>query len=226
MNDAPTRFFTAVRSRRSTRQYLTKPATSELIQKVLEDAQCTPSNCNTQPWMVHIVSGKAQRALAQTLLLAEELGQQKPDFSFDVSDFYGVYAERHHSMASTRNNAAGISREDVEARREDMLRNLSFYGAPHVALLFMPSFGDNVRTAGDIGMYAQTFLLSLVANGLAGIPQTILGFYADTIRRKLGISDEFKLLFGISFGYADHDAPDQQIDVGRATISDSVVFHS
>ncbi|MFD9319117.1 nitroreductase family protein [Streptomyces sp. NPDC060053] len=43
------------------------------------------------------------------------------------------------------------------------------------------------RTAGDIGMYAQNFLLSLAARGLAGIPQTVLGVYADTVREFLGV---------------------------------------
>lgn len=40
------------------------------------------------------------------------------------------------------------------------------YGAPHVALLFMPSFGDNVRVGGDMGIYGQTFWLSLTAHCL------------------------------------------------------------
>ena len=52
--------------------------------------------------------------------------------------------------------------------------NYSFFNAPHVALLFMPSFGDNVRVGSDIGMYGQTFLLSLAARGRGGIPQTSL----------------------------------------------------
>ncbi|MNL62706.1 Nitroreductase family protein [compost metagenome] len=89
----------------------------------------------------------------------------------------------------------------------------------------MPAIGDSVRTASDIGMYAQTLLLSLVAHGFAGIPQTVLGFYPHTIREILDIPNEFKLLFGISFGYADLNTPSQRIDVGRATLSESVVFH-
>ncbi|WP_223838591.1 nitroreductase family protein [Saccharopolyspora pogona] len=59
---------------------------------------------------------------------------------------------------------------------------LEFYGAPHAAFLFMPKFGDGVRAARDIGMYAQNFLLSLAARGFDGVPQTHLGFYADTVR--------------------------------------------
>lgn len=222
----PSRVFSAIaRSRRSTRQFLAQEVNAELMGQVLADAQNAPSNCNTQPWCVHIVKGHSRVALADALLSAHEAGGQRPDFSFDLGEFYGVYSERHHHMAAVRNNAAGISREDSEARHADMLRNLSFYGAPHAAFLFMPAFGDCVRVASDIGMYAQTLLMSLTAHGLAGITQTVLGLYPDTVREMLGVPDTFKLLFGISFGYADPQAPDQQVDIGRAPWSESVVFH-
>jgi hypothetical protein len=57
----------------------------------------------------------------------------------------------------------------------------------------MPSFYDNVRTAGDVGMFAQTFLLSLAAHGLAGVPQTYLGFHAEPARKVLGIDPALKM---------------------------------
>ncbi|WP_122279707.1 nitroreductase [Pseudomonas syringae group genomosp. 3] len=212
-----------VRARRATRQFLTTPLTADQIVTVLSDAQSAPSNCNTQPWYVHVVSGATKQRLSAALINDEEQGYRTPDFSFDSFD--GVYAERHHAMAQRRNDAVGISRDDEQARHEDMLRNLRFYGAPHVAFLFMPVYGDSVRVAGDIGMYAQTLLLSLTAHGFAGIPQTVLGFYPHTVREVLEVSDGFKLLFGISFGYADPDAPSQQLDVGRAAIGESVIFH-
>jgi nitroreductase len=103
--------------------------------------------------------------------------------------------------------------------------NLEFYGAPHAAFLFMPALGDGVRTAGDIGMYAQNFLLSLAARGLAGIPQTVLGVYADTVREFLGVPAELKLLFGISFGTADPAAPVNAVGRERVPLQQSVVLH-
>jgi len=93
-------------------------------------------------------------------------------------------------------------------------------------LLFMPSFGDDVRVAGDIGMYAQTLLLSLTAHGLGGIPQTMLGFYADTIRELLGIDPSLKMLFGISFGYPDKTSAANRYRIDKAPIEQSVTFHN
>lgn len=89
----------------------------------------------------------------------------------------------------------------------------------------MPAFGDSVRAAGDIGMCAQTFLLSLTARGLDGIPQTALGSYADVVREFLGVPEKLKLLFGISFGTADPAAPVNDVRMGRVPLEQSVVLH-
>lgn len=148
-----------------------------------------------------------------------------PDFSFGINDFPGVYRERYKEQGASYYQAIGVKRDDKELRREASRRNLEFFGAPHVALLFMPEVGDNVRVAGDIGMYAQTLLLSLTAHGLGGVPQTMLGFYGETIRKELGIDPALKLLFGISLGYPDMNHPANQYRISKVSVSESVTFH-
>ncbi|MDO5668140.1 MAG: nitroreductase [Alcaligenaceae bacterium] len=218
-------FQEVVRARYSCRGFKPDPVPSELMMQVLEEAQLAPSNCNTQPWSVHIVSG-AKLAELSTLLHQKNQEQvYTPDFTFDLNDYGGVYQERQKAQGKAYYEGLGIARDDVEGRRRAEGYNFSFFNAPHVALLFMPPFGDCVRAAGDIGMYGQTFLLSLAARGLAGIPQTSLGFFADTIREFLGITGNHKMLFGISFGYPDDQAAGCHIDMGRVPIGDSVTFH-
>jgi nitroreductase len=208
------------------RKFLPDPLSPAEIRGVLEDAQAAPSNCNTQPWTVHVVSGAARDALSKELLRADEEGRLSPDFTFDYADFgEGTYRDRAHHHAATLYGAMGIARSDRAARKAAARENLDFFGAPHVAFLFMPVFGDGVRTAGDIGMYAQNFLLSLTARGLGGIPQTMLGFYADTVREFLDVPADLKLLFGISFGAADEAAPANGFRMERAALEQSVVLH-
>ena len=151
--------------------------------------------------------------------------KSSPDFTFDFNDYYGRYAERQKEQGQTHYEAMGIAREDHEGRQKEGLRNFTFFNAPHVAFLFMPSFGDNVRVASDIGMYAQSFLLSLAARGIGSIPQTSVGMYADTIRQVLGVSDDMKLLFGVSFGYPDKEAKANSIRMGRDPIESNVTLH-
>lgn len=219
-------FTEANRVRRSIRGFLDKPVPENIIREVLEDAQHTPSNCNTQPWNTHVVSGEKLKDLSLLLHAKNDAGEFTPDFSFDVNDFYGEYRERNNALGKAYYEAMNVMREDKEGRRRAGAMNYSFFNAPQAAFLFMPSFGDNVRVAGDMGMYGQTLLLSLAAHGLGGIPQTALGFFAGTIREFLGITEELKLLFGISFGYADDDAPGNRLHMDRVPLDTSVTFHA
>lgn len=218
-------FRDVVRERHSMRNFLPHPVPEDILRSVLEDAQHSPSNCNTQPWQTHIVSGSKRDALSKAILAADDAGQLTPDFSFGIDDFAGVYRERYKEQGAAYYLAIGVKRDDYDLRRDASRRNLEFFGAPHVALLFMPEVGDNVRVAGDIGMYAQTLLLSLTAHGLGGVPQTMLGFYGETIRKELGVDPSLKLLFGISLGYPDMAHPANQYRINKVSVGESVIFH-
>jgi nitroreductase len=224
--DNPMSFQETVRMRRSYRGFLPNPVPDAVIREVLEDAQRAPSNCNTQPWDVRIVSGAKLAELAKVLIEASRAEHFTPDFSFDMDDYYGEYQARKNEQGAAYMNAMEVAREDKPARADAVERNYAFFNAPHAALLFMPTFGDSVRVGGDIGMYGQTFLLSLASRGLGGIPQTSLGFFAGTIREFLGIPEELKMLFGISFGYPDGEAKGNRMRMDRVPVEQSVTFYS
>lgn len=219
-------FDDVVNGRHSVRNFRSDPVPEAVLHSVLEDAQRSPSNCNTQPWLIHIVSGAKRDELSKALLEADEAGRFSLDFSFSADDFHGVYKERLKAQGASYYQALGIARGDRDQRRTTSLRNLDFFGAPHAALLFMPEIGDSVRVGADVGMYAQTFLLSLTAHGLGGIPQTMLGMYADTVREVLGIDPSQKMLFGMSFGYPDQAAVSSEYRIGKVPIEESVTFHA
>ena len=218
-------FKEVLRLRKSCRGFLDTPVPDDIITSVLEDAQLAPSNCNTQPWDTHIISGDKLKELSEALLNDNNLEKFSPDFSFDVDEYHGRYQQRYFNLGKTNYEAYGIKRDDRKGRKEVSDLNYKFFNAPHIAIPFMPSFGDNVRVGGDIGMYGQTFLLSLTAHGLAGIPQTSLGFFAGTIKEILNVPNELKMLFGISFGYADPNSPGNSYKLGRDPISSNVIFH-
>ncbi|WP_373294183.1 nitroreductase family protein [Streptomyces kronopolitis] len=77
----------------------------------------------------------------------------------------------------------------------------------------------------DTGAYLQTLLLAMTAYGVVSCPQGLLSFYADTVRDELRV-DEGKLLVGISFGYADENAPVNQVATDRAALEATTTFHS
>ena len=222
-DSAVLQFELIVRSRRSARAFLADELSGAEIRAVLQDAQSAPSNSNTQPWVVHLVSGQAKDAVSAALLDAFEEGRDSPDFDNNYGS--GVHSDRAKQHAAVHYGVRGIARSDREGRDDVMRANLRFYDAPHAALLFMPMLGDGVRAAGDIGMYAQNFLLSLTARGLHGIPQTIIGLYADTVRDVLDVPTDLQLLFAIGFGKADPTSPLKSLNLDKVPVEESVTFH-
>ena len=134
-----------------------------------------------------------------------------------------MYKERQYASATALYDSLDISRDEKAARNNWFMRNFTFFDAPAVAFFTLPSqFG--LREACDLGMYAQTVMLGLVAHGLGSCPQTSLGFMANVIRPALGLGDHEKLMFGLSFGYPTA-APVNQVQTERAALQDVVTFH-
>ncbi len=213
-----------VAARRSMRRFLPQPLSRAELERIFSAAQRAPSNCNTQPWVVHVASGDVLEALRSALPATFAAGELSLDHPYD-GNYQGVYRERQHAAANALYSAAGIERGDREARNRQFIENFRFFDAPHVAFLFLPaSFG--LREAADLGMYAQNLMLAIAAAGLGSCPQTALGFLSDPIRRALSVEDELKLLFGISFGYPDPAAEVNQCTTERAELAAAVQFHS
>ena len=212
------------RSRRSIRGFLPQPVDQGLMQQVFETAAFAPSNCNTQPWQSHVVSGAMRDRLSDIFMETIAEGKYSMDYPYDAN-YEGVFRKRQLDVGILLYQALGVTREDKEGKREAFLRNLKFFGAPHAVFLFMPAW-CGIREACDVGMYAQNLMLAMRAHGIASCPQTILGYDADSVRRELGIDSEMKLLFGISFGYEDPTLPENQIVPDRAALGELVQFHS
>ena len=222
MSEQAETFLNIVASRRSMRAFKPDPVPRAVIEAVMGGAQRAPSNCNTQPWFVHVVTGDTLEQLRATLPTQFVAGEMALDFPYD-GQYDGVYKERQYASATALYDALGISRDEKAARNNWFMRNFTFFDAPAVAFFTLPSqFG--LREACDLGMYAQTVMLGLVAHGLGSCPQTSLGFMANVIRPALGLGDHEKLMFGLSFGYPTETSVNQ-VQTERAALHDVVTFH-
>ncbi|MEU8827553.1 nitroreductase [Streptomyces sp. NPDC048636] len=212
-----------IRGRRTTRAFLPDPVPEKTLQDIFTLAGAAPSSSNSQPWLVEVASGGTRDRLSKALLAAKE----KNAFTFDYpysDDMYSGNNDRwRRDMGARMYTSLGIARDDHEAREVIIRDNLRFFGAPHVALLFMPPNAEE-RMANDTGIYAQTLMLAMASHGVASCPQASLGFFCDTLRETLGVSDN-KLIFGISFGYADESSPRNQARMPRAELAETTRFH-
>jgi len=212
-----------IRDRRATRAFLPDPVPDETIEAVFGLAGAAPSNTNAQPWQVEVVSGVARDNLAKALMNADRAGRRTVDFPYSDDIYAPAHHRRRAAFGAAIYGALGIDRDAQDLRAAYDAKSLNFYDAPHVALLYAPDSGDPRLTA-DVGMYAQTLLLAMAAHGVASCPQALLSFYADTVRQTLGVTGG-KLLFGISFGYADPTASINTVAVGREPLSETTRFH-
>ena len=215
-------FLDVVSRRRSMRDFKPDPVPRELIESVFGTAQRAPSNCNTQPWFVHVVTGETLEQLRQELPTKFAAGEIALDFPYD-GQYEGVYKERQYASAAALYDSLGIARDQKAERNAWFMRNFSFFDAPAVAFFTLPT-GFGLREACDLGMFAQTVMLGLTAHGLGSCPQTALAFLANVIRPALSLGDHEQLMFGMSFGYPT-DTAVNEVTTERASLGDVVTFH-
>ena len=216
----------ALKARRSTRAYLDKSIDEALIQKIFTQAQESPSNCNTQPWHVRVVSGEARKQIEQQMV-ADAMAGKAPANVFPAGDsgLVDEYRKRQIACAISLYDAMDIKYEEKDKRQALMLRNWQFFGAPHVAFFSMPKSMGPVNAV-DVGIYLQTVMLLMAENGIACCPQGALAMFPDAAYAIARVPEDDGILFGLSFGYAEVDAPINNFEVGRADLKDSVQFIS
>ena len=219
-------FSDVVNSRYSCRAYLPQQVEEEKLQHIFQLAGRAPSNCNVQPWHCHVLSGAACENMRDKLCAeARANPMSTADFEFS-GKFIGPYRDRQICAAIGLWEKQGVERKDKAMRDWSWMRNFQLFDAPHVAFVFLENnFNEELRIAADVGMYVQTLMLAMTDAGLGCCAQTSLSFYPHLVRRELGVNDNYKLLLGISFGYADNSDPANEFRTDRAPLNETTVFH-
>lgn len=212
------------RRRRSVRAFLPEPVERAVIERAIAVAATAPSSCNTQPWRIHVTAGAATTRVREALLEAARQGAPRTPEVAEAEPYRDVYRARQIDAAVRLFEAQGVARHDRAARTASFLRNYAFFGAPHVAFVFIPPGGGS-HEAADCGKFAQTFMLALAAAGIGSCPQGSLADYPDVVRRTLALDEPGRLLFGISFGHADPSDPTARVRPPRQAVSSLAVFH-
>jgi len=210
----------AIKSRISVRAYLDKPVSKETITQILDTAKWSPSGTNTQPWKVVVVQGKTKDAITEGFLDAQKNGvKPNPDYQYYPETWIEPFKARRFQCGMDLYKALEIGREDKDKRIEAGLDNYRFFGAP-ITLFF---FIDKVMGKGswfDMGMFYQSIMLAAREHGLGSCPQASTSDYPDLVREKLGVSDNFDLMCGLSLGYPDDSKPVNQYRTARENVED------
>jgi nitroreductase len=194
------------------------------IRRILELAQRSPSWCNTQPWEVFVTEGAGTERFRTAISAFAAKNPPCPDLSFPER-YEGIFQHRRRECGWQLYESVGIEHGDRVASAAQMQRNFTLFNAPHVAIITTER-DLGVYGALDCGVYLSGFLLAAQSLGVSAIPQAALAAVAPAVRDQLQLPDHRQVLYGVSFGYSDHQHPANHFRTTRAEIEDVVSWIS
>lgn len=202
-----------LRSRRSIRAFKPDPVSRKELLDILDVSASAPSNSNTQPWRVHVMTGEPMKALGEKLTAACNR-DEAPSPSHFPDPLPRAYAARQDDFATRYYASLGIERGDRLARARQSLRNFVFFGAP-VGLIFTIDRRLREHSWLDFGLFIQTVMIAARARGLDTCPQVSFARFHAQIAQHLGLDEDELTVCGMSMGYADPEAAVNRINVTR-----------
>jgi nitroreductase len=199
--------YEAVTTRRAVRAFTDEPVPNDVLRRVLTAAAWAPSGSNLQPWRTYVVTGSPLRHLKKLATERVAAGDAWDEAQYEMypSELKSPYRERRDDFAEQRYGSLGITRTDVEARQRAAIANWDAFGAP--AALFCYVDRDMGRPQwSDLGMFLQTVMLLLRAEGLDSCPQMAWAKVHETVSQIVSPSPELILFCGMSIGFADPTA--------------------
>jgi nitroreductase len=215
--------YEAVTSRRAVRGFTDEPVSREVIERVLTAAAWSPSGSNIQPWNIYVVTGEP---LAQLKKLAVERVAAGDPWDQRQYEMYppamkSPYADRRSAFGKERYSALGIGREDWEARQRAAIANWDCFGAPAALFCYIDRDLGPAQWA-DVGMYLQTVMLLLRAEGLDSCPQMAWSQVRNTVADVVSPPEGQILFCGMSIGHQDPAVG--YVRTGRAPLDETVTF--
>ncbi|MFK4103586.1 nitroreductase [Streptomyces sp. NPDC019531] len=215
--------YEAVNSRLAVRAFSDEPVPRETLERVLTAAGRAPSSGNLQPWQVYVVTGDPLAELkrrATARALARDPGDER-EYPMYPPELTSPYLDRFSAAAAQRYQALGIDRDDPDRPMRIAALNTEAFGAPTVLFCYLDrEMGPGQW--GDAGMYLQTVMLLLRAEGLHSCPQVMWTMYRETVGQVVGAGDGLVLFCGLAVGHEREGAP--RARTGRADLAETVSF--
>jgi nitroreductase len=211
-----------MRSRRSVRAYKPDAVPAETVREILQSAASAPSNSNTQPWRVYVVTGAPMRHLGEALAAAFRDGNFPPSTHFP-DPLPAAFCARQSDFAERYYGALGIPRNDAAARTRQTQRNFSFFGAP-VGLIFGIDACLSRHSWLDLGLYVQSVMIAARARGIDTCPQVSFARFHSVVAAHLGMPPEEVTACGMSMGLADPAADVNRMQMPRQRVEEFASF--
>jgi nitroreductase len=211
--DAAALLDTVIGSRKSVRAFRPDPVPKQHLVEILDAARAAPSNFNSQPWRVYVLTAEAKRALGDMLLQAH-LAQTVPLFSPFPQTNPPECAARVDDFGRRLYASVGVDRADMAGRARVSGRNFVFFDAP-VGMIFTIHAALTKHSWLDFGLFLQTLMLAAQVRGLSTCPQVSFVRFQSIIGEQLKLGPDELVTCGMSCGYADEEAAVNRLNMPR-----------
>ncbi len=194
---------TALSKRKSTRAFLDKEISIDIVNEIIEQSKTAPSGVNTQPWQVAVLTGESKNNLCNKFEKAFRDGLKgSMDYKYYPVEWKDEYKERRKECGLLLYSTLEIKREDKQRQIDQWALNYQAFNAPVILLFFIEKTMEKGSYM-DYGMFIQSIMLSAVEYGLATCPQAALGEYPDIVRQEFPEYKDKLVLCGLALGYED-----------------------
>ena len=179
-----------------------------------------------QPWRVYVLTGEALRRVTDAVCHAYdyESGRHITEFQHAPDAYFEPYQSRRRKMGFAMYGLVGIDKGDKERMHMQQRLNFEFFGAP-VGMFFTLHRDLPVASLIGYGAFLQNVMLSAEGHGMGSCFQTGWCDYHTVVSRELNFGNEETLIGGMALGYADMDAPINQLCTERVPLSAFSIFH-
>jgi nitroreductase len=214
----------AIATRRSVRAFLPTPVPRELIERILGVAARAPSGTNMQPWRVRVLTGEPKERLSAALMRAHAEGApQGAEYKYYPDDFFEPYLARRRKVGWDLYGLLGIARGETARMQAQHARNLVFFDAP-VGMIFTIDRRLEIGSWLDYGIFLGNVMTAARGHGLDTCAQAAFAPFHARIRRELGLGAEEVVVCGLSIGYEDTAAPENQLRTERVPAREFASF--
>lgn len=211
----------AVKTRKSTRDFLPDPIDSDLIRELLVKASRSPSGGNLQPWRIWVINDDSMAAFRQHM--AEAPSSDTMEYDIYPPKLWDPYRTNRFAVGEQMYATIGVGRDDKPGRLRQFARNMDFFGAPAALFCFVDR-GLGPPQWSDLGMFLQTFMLLAEEAGYQTCPQEAWAAAHKQVRSFTNAPEELMLFCGMAIGKANAEHPINSLVSERTPVEEFATF--
>ena len=215
-----------INGRRSTRGFLDKPVSVEVLKEVIELAVRAPSSMNTQPWHFHIVTGEVLDNIRRENTQRNVDGVPPSREIKSPLGYQGKHRERQVEIAIQLFQEMGIERDDAEGRQDWVLRGFRQFDAPvAIIVTFDEELKEDDISKFDCGAAVNGLVNAGWSKGLGAVINSQGIMQSPVVREYAKIPDNQIIMICVAMGYPDEEFPANKVISKRRPIEEVATFH-